>query len=942
MAVTHVLTTYNETLPGTTVTTTAAPNNGETLIAIGVATAASGSSLSINASTNGWTLVTTQSVGSQAILTQVWITEATTADTSFTLTSTNSDNLYLYLMRVSGMPGAILEQAVVEDESTTSTASLAYGSITPIASDTITVFVNAKAGLPGGSGPATPASFTESYAQSNARTHLFHVTGASATYSGTLTWSTAVSSAQNLLMTFVQKVSGTSAKTLSAATSSASGSVGGEVTGTVARTLSDATSSASGGHGPSGTSARTLADATSTAQGIFLVSGTSAQTLGNATSTASGIHGNLFGTANVTLANATSTASGYTQVSGTSASTLANATSSAAGVITYVGAGAATLANATSTAAGQIAVAGYGAATLANATSTGNVSTTDADILLLKILNGEIYVQRSQASHIHFEDDTPLPGPPQITGLAAVTLSAATSTAQGAPWVWGEIDADMTPATCVAVGSAYPAGSSANTLAAATSTAEGSHTVTGTVAVTLGDAGGFATGVHTVTGTVARTLGAAKSAASGIAWVRGTSARTLANATSTANGTAQAPAGAYNALSRTQTSLRHLVGSQGRPATAVKMIQCRQRTGLPFNHQMTFLGDNFPMSAAKQDDIRSLLDFDNNGADLRAVLAFNWSDQGSTRGYGATADPQLSIDRMNAVANGDVDARINAMANYFNTLTDNELRRISFRLCHEVGGFWSWWGPVNNTTGTGAANPWWNGTYGTWNDAKNVEMATAYRDAYRHTVDRFNAILGVRQDYVSWIYNIMGTVGSNTRTATFVNNAWPGDAYVDIVTYDDYADSSETQATVISQFDNTHTFCANFAANHGNKPLGIDEHGPITKLTSNLPATDLAQAVYMAHVAETWQDRLDNGLPCAHILWYETDTQNGHKSRIFCDHTYDNHLRGPAHVAADDTDNNPNTPAANVTINGISWHTHYPLCAQSTYDAYVNGDFVYP
>jgi hypothetical protein len=59
---------------------------------------------------------------------------------------------------------------------------------------------------------------------------------------------------------------------------------------------------------------------------------------------------------------------------------------------------------------------------------------------------------------------------------------------------------------------------------------------------------------------------------------------------------------------------------------------------------MTFLGDNFPMSAAKQDDIRSLLDFDNNGADLRAVLAFNWSDQGSTRGYGATADPQLFID----------------------------------------------------------------------------------------------------------------------------------------------------------------------------------------------------------------------------------------------------------------------------------------------------------
>ena len=130
------------------------------------------------------------------------------------------------------------------------------------------------------------------------------------------------------------------------------------VTGTSAQTLAAATSAATGNTTATGTSAQTLAAATSTAAGTLIFTGTSAQTLADATSTATGSFtalGEVSGTSAVTLAAATSTASGSFGPSGTSAQTLADATSTASGWVPVTGFSAQTLAAATSTAAGTAA-----------------------------------------------------------------------------------------------------------------------------------------------------------------------------------------------------------------------------------------------------------------------------------------------------------------------------------------------------------------------------------------------------------------------------------------------------------------------------------------------------------------------------------------------------------------------------------------------------------
>lgn len=142
-------------------------------------------------------------------------------------------------------------------------------------------------------------------------------------------------------------VTGTSAQSLAAFTSTASGS---SVTGTSATTNAAFTSSATGNFGSdvTGTVAVTLADLTSSASGST-VTGTSTQTLAAFTSTASG--SGVTGTSSTTNAAFTSSATGAHTVTGTSAQTLADYVSAAGGSST-AGTVAATLAAFTSTATG--------------------------------------------------------------------------------------------------------------------------------------------------------------------------------------------------------------------------------------------------------------------------------------------------------------------------------------------------------------------------------------------------------------------------------------------------------------------------------------------------------------------------------------------------------------------------------------------------------------
>ena len=120
-----------------------------------------------------------------------------------------------------------------------------------------------------------------------------------------------------------------------------------------------------------------------------------------------------------------------------------------------------------------------------------------------------------------------------VTGTAAVTLAAATSSASGSTVV-GSSAQTLTAFTSTASGSTVT-GTSAQTLAAATSSASGAHGVAGTSTTTNAAFTSTASG-STVTGSSAQTLAAATSAASGTHSISGTSAQTLADFTSAATG----------------------------------------------------------------------------------------------------------------------------------------------------------------------------------------------------------------------------------------------------------------------------------------------------------------------------------------------------------------------------------------------------------------------
>lgn len=120
---------------------------------------------------------------------------------------------------------------------------------------------------------------------------------------------------------------GTSAQTLAAFTSSATGGYGPN--GTSSQTLADFTSSASGGLGPTGTSAQTLTAFTSAVTAGTGPNGTSAQTL--AAFTAVGTGSEVVGTSSQVLADFVSAGTSGFGPNGTSTQTIADFASAAVG-----------------------------------------------------------------------------------------------------------------------------------------------------------------------------------------------------------------------------------------------------------------------------------------------------------------------------------------------------------------------------------------------------------------------------------------------------------------------------------------------------------------------------------------------------------------------------------------------------------------------------------
>jgi hypothetical protein len=182
--------------------------------------------------------------------------------------------------------------------------------------------------------------------------------------------------------------------------------------------------------GVTGTGSSTLTAATSTASGTTTIVGTSARTLGNDTSTAAGTT-TIVGSAATAAGPATSTASGTTTIVGSGSPTLGNDTSTASGTVgggTITGTGASTLGNDVSTASGTTTVVGTGSPTLGNDTGNGagNAGTpTPPDDGYSHSTGGRPLPRRR-----------PQPTPrrivlPEIVGVANITLGADTQIAFG-------------------------------------------------------------------------------------------------------------------------------------------------------------------------------------------------------------------------------------------------------------------------------------------------------------------------------------------------------------------------------------------------------------------------------------------------------------------------------------------------------------------------------
>ena len=279
------------------------------------------------------------------------------------------------------------------------------------------------------------------------------------------------------------------------------------VTGTSAQTLAAFTSTASGtvtAPAVSGSGSPSLAAHTSTASGTSTapaVTGSGAVTLDDAASAASGSVSlpAVTGSASLTLENHASTAAGsFTApaVSGSAVVVLQDHDSTASGVVTapaVSGSGAVTLEGHTSAASGAYSAAGV----------TGSATPTLADHI--STASGSVTA-------------------PAVSGTVTVTLSDWTSTAAGtvtAPGISGTVTVTLDDAAATAAGTVTNThGTATPTLDDHTSAATGSVTapaVSGTVSAVLDDWEATATGTFAanVTGTSTQTLEDFTSAAAG-------------------------------------------------------------------------------------------------------------------------------------------------------------------------------------------------------------------------------------------------------------------------------------------------------------------------------------------------------------------------------------------------------------------------------------------
>lgn len=179
-------------------------------------------------------------------------------------------------------------------------------------------------------------------------------------------------------------------------------------------------------------------------------------------------------------------------------------------------------------------------------------------------------------------------------------------------------------------------------------------------------------------------------------------------------------------------------------------------------------------------------------------------------------------------AGGDatVNANIDAMADSFNSLAQQSSKKVLFTIVHE---------PENDVT-PGTAGGCYTASSGTKGSPSD------YVNMWHNIRARFDA-KGVNN--VVWNMNYMGYTGYNC----LVPLLWPGNSYVDWITFDPYAGGTQSFASSLSSFYSFLETSSDAAHDYTGKIWGLGEHGYWDQNGSQ-GSTDAQYVTYWQQVAD--------------------------------------------------------------------------------------------
>jgi len=259
------------------------------------------------------------------------------------------------------------------------------------------------------------------------------------------------------------------------------------------------------GSGITGTSAVTLGAITTSAAGTVATSGAASQALGALTSSAAGTVA-IVAASSQSLGALSSSSAGTVRVAGSSAQTLGPLTVAAAGATVVAGAASQALGAIAPVSAGTVSVSGASSVTLGSLTSsasgvvgTGPITGTSSNTLgaLVSAAAGTVSVVGSQSATLGAVSSVSAGGV-SISGASSLTLGAVTASGTG---VLPDAGASATTLGLIGISSAGAvrvAGQGAVTLGSLVPSATGRVDVLGACAVSLGPLSIAATGQHLI------------------------------------------------------------------------------------------------------------------------------------------------------------------------------------------------------------------------------------------------------------------------------------------------------------------------------------------------------------------------------------------------------------------------------------------------------------